>query len=502
MKISLKDKLNTKDLKKYDALLLPVWYREKGSDVMGEVFATLPETEQSFVKEYLKSKKRAPGKSYSLELRHKPGFIFISIEKSWDRKSFSLLVRKFILTIKKEGLSSGVIYLDDFEKDNLEVEDLVTLASENSLMANFDFSTEFKKEPKEGWPLVKEITLISNNGSKGVKGALNRGVICGEMVNTCRVMCNYPPGLMTPVGMAEMATTVSKDLPIKVSVFDENKLKKQGMNAILAVGGGSVNPPRLIVMEYNGGKESDPKLALVGKGITFDSGGLNIKPGNYMNDMHLDMSGGASVIYALAAIAKLKLPVNVVGVVAAAENLPSGTSYRPRDIIRSYSGKTIEIGNTDAEGRVVLADALGYVETKNPDLIVTIATLTGAVVVALGERISGLFVKDDKELRDRLEEVGEISLDEVWPLPLMKENQNEVEGVFADVNNTHKRAPYAGASAAAAFLSHFVDDKRKFAHIDMASRMISIPEEEFLTQGSVGFGVRYFVELASQWPLK
>jgi len=215
--------------------------------------------------------------------------------------------------------------------------------------------------------------------------------------------------------------------------------------------------------------------------------------------MQMDMSGGAAVIYAIRAIAALKLPINVFGFIPAVENMPSGLSYRQGDIIKAYGGKTIEIGNTDAEGRVILADAIEYAKTKKPELIVEISTLTGAAQVALGQRMAALFVKNNRPLQDALQAIGEVSGDLVWPMPLFSEHEGDVEGNLADVTNTHKNSSrWGGAISAAAFLSKFAGTQ-PFAHIDMAPRMLTLPEEEQLSRGAAGFGVRLFVELAKQW---
>ncbi len=367
-------------------------------------------------------------------------------------------------------------------------------------MVHFDFSEEFKTAPKGGWKRVEEVTLFTYHEGKGVTESVKRGETVGDGVNRCRVLANYPPGDMKPEGLVEAAKTIAKESSsISITVFDEKRMKVEGMNAILAVGQGSISPPRLIIMEYRGGMAKEKPLALVGKGVTFDSGGLNLKPGEAMTDMHMDMSGGAAVLCAISAIAKLKLPVNVIGLVPAVENMPSGISYRQGDIIKAYGGKTIEIGNTDAEGRVILADAIEYAKTKKPALIVTLATLTGAAEVALGERFAALFVKNNQPLQDKLQELGDASGDAVWPMPLTKEYERDVEGNLADLINTNRRATrYGGAIHAAAFLSQFAKPAN-FAHIDMAPRMTTLPDEEFLSKGAAGFGVRYFVELAQQW---
>jgi leucyl aminopeptidase len=264
----------------------------------------------------------------------------------------------------------------------------------------------------------------------------------------------------------------------------------------LGVGQGSSAKPRLIIMEYKGGAKDEKPIAFVGKGVTFDTGGVNIKSSDGMTDMHLDMSGGAAVIGAMSAIARLKLPINVCGLVPAAENMVSGESYRPGDILKSYSGKTIEVLNTDAEGRIILADAISYAKTKNPELIFDVATLTGAACVALGSRASGTFTQDEN-LSQFLSTVGEKSGDYVWPLPMWEEYEDEVRGTFGDVANLGKYGRAGGATSAAMFLWQFAKPNL-WAHLDIAPTMTSI-ESDVLSKGATGTGVRIMVEIAKNW---
>jgi len=494
MKFTIQNK--ARSLTKAEAIL--VFARLKNNKVdFDEFFSRLSKDQQGVVKSA--SIKAGEGKTFRFEKN--PVLVHVVVEKIYNEKNLSLVIRKFTALLKRERLESALIYIDDLEKDNLSSEKATEVIIKNAILAHYDFSQEFKAKPKEGWPLVKEITLLTHHEAGLLTNIIKEAEIVANAVNACRTLCNYPPSHLSPDSLAEAAKTASKNISnLTVKVFDEKKLKAEGMNGILAVGSGSINPPRLVIMEYKGGKDGQKPLALVGKGITFDSGGINTKPAEYMGDMHMDMSGGASVIYAIEAIAKLKLPVNVIGFIPAAENMPGGKSFRMHDIITAYGGKTIEVGHTDAEGRVVLADAIEYAKTKKPALVVTIATLTGAVVVALGQRFSGLFVKDNLKLRLALEKIGQDSGDLVWPLPLTKENENEVKGNLADFTNTHKNnSRYGGASSAAGFLSNFAGTQ-PFVHIDMAPRMVAMPDEESLPKGAVGFGVAYFVELAKQWP--
>ena len=250
-------------------------------------------------------------------------------------------------------------------------------------------------------------------------------------------------------------------------------------------------------MEYKGGKKKNKPIILVGKGVTFDTGGINLKPSNSLLGMNMDMSGGASVIHILALVAKMKLKKNVIGLIPSVENMASGKSYRPGDVIRSMSGKTIEVLNTDAEGRVILADALTYAEKYNPELVIDIATLTGAAMVALGERASAFFTKDNK-LAKMIENTGEKTGDYVWRLPLWEEYENEIKGTLGDWTNIHnKDSHYGGAIYAAIFLHQFAKDF-KWVHLDIAPRMTSMMGEN-LAQGAQGASVRLLYKFIEEY---
>ncbi len=500
MKFILEDKFSKQKLSQAEAVLFPVRVKAGRVEKMSGFSEKLSAADKKVLANFLKKASKKEGDSELLHLSGESPALFVVFINDLKKSDFILLLRRFVRNMKVRGPKVLAVNLPDFVSEILPAEELVFIISEQALLAHYDFGEFHKTPPKEGFKKIEKVLLFCQSVDRVVKDALKRGVVMGEAVNRARTISNYPGGDMTPEGLAEAARELAmRNLNLAVTVFDEQKMKLIGMNAILAVGKGSVNPPRLIIIEYSGGKSGLAPLALVGKGITFDSGGLNIKPADGMADMHLDMSGGAAVISAMGAIADLKLPINVMGIIAAAENMPSGLSYRQGDIIKSYGGKTIEIGNTDAEGRVVLADAIDYAKTKKPALIVTLATLTGASMVALGTRRSALFVKNNKSLQDIMQKLGDESGDVVWPLPLFSENEQDVLGIFADVTNTSKNhSRYGGASTGAAFLSHFAGEY-PFVHIDMAPRMLANTEEDQLSQGSVGFGVRFFVELAKGW---
>lgn len=270
---------------------------------------------------------------------------------------------------------------------------------------------------------------------------------------------------------------------------DMERLK---MGGILGVGKGSDVPPKYIIMEYRGGVKNEAPVVFVGKGVTFDTGGINLKPSDAILGMNMDMSGGAAVIHALSLSARLGVKKNIIALVPAVENMPSGASYRPGDVLRSMSGKTIEVLNTDAEGRIILADALHYAKRYKPSLVIDVATLTGAALVALGERASAIFTRD-QELETKLREWGDVSGDYVWPLPLWEEYDEEIKGTFGDVANLG-RTKWGGAITAAAFLAQFATGYR-WAHIDMAPRMVAV-EGEFLEKGAAGAPVRLLLKIA------
>jgi leucyl aminopeptidase len=324
--------------------------------------------------------------------------------------------------------------------------------------------TGFKSEQPAKRKLAK-VTVVASGAGKALKDAFNLGLATGRGMNFTRDLGNTPPNVCHPTWLAERAQQLAKEHDvIKTEVLDEKQMKKLGMNSLLSVSAGSAQPARLIVMEYKGGKSKDKPYVLVGKGITFDTGGISLKPGEGMDEMKYDMGGAAAVFGTMQAIAESKPKINVVAVVAAAENMPSGTATRPGDIVTSMSGQTIEILNTDAEGRLVLCDALTYVKKYNPEVVVDMATLTGAAIIALGHHATGLLANND-ELADELLAAGERAGDRAWRLPLWDEYQSQLDSNFADMQNIGGRP--AGTSTAACFLSRFAKEYR-WAHLDIA----------------------------------
>jgi len=321
---------------------------------------------------------------------------------------------------------------------------------------------------------------------------LRSGIVEGEKFssgcNFARDLVNQPPNLLTPVKLAEEAKAMAKAEGMKCRILTVPQMEKLNMGGILGVGQGSVNPPRLIALEYKGAKKrKSPTIAIVGKGVTFDTGGISLKPGAGMDQMKSDMGGAAAVLGAAQIVARLGLDVNLLTVVPAAENMPDGNAVRPADVITMANGKTVEILNTDAEGRLILGDALWYAGRGKPDYIIDAATLTGACVVALGNHFAGL-MSNSGELIDSLKQAGGETFERVWHLPLIDEHKDAMKGTWSDLKNLGPRE--GGAMTAAGFLSHFVDDETQWAHIDIAGPSYSEKASATSPVGGTGFGAR------------
>lgn len=416
-------------------------------------------------------------------------------KKTITQRAFILLPRRIIASAKAQRFKNIALDVESILSivtvEGIEPKERLEIFAREAVMANFDF-VHYKKTPEEGWAFVELVTFFgAGDREKELKTAVARGKIVGEEVNRARTLSNIPGGDMTPKVLAQKAKEAIEGTGITLKVLGEAEMKKLGMGGILGVSQGSDAEAQFIILEYKKGGAEEQPVVLVGKGITFDTGGLNLKPSNAIHEMHMDMSGGAAVIAAVTAAAKLGVKKNIIGLIPAAENMPSGNSYRPGDILRTMSGITIEVTNTDAEGRVILSDALTYAERYNPKLVVDIATLTGAAMVALGTRASAIFSKDDTVI-ETLRTLGEQSGDHVWPLPLWDEYEKDIKGTFGDIVNS-SAVRYGGTIEGAMFLYQFAK-KYTWAHIDMAPRMTA-NSDEFLTKGAAGAPVRLLVKL-------
>ncbi len=364
--------------------------------------------------------------------------------------------------------------------------------AEGSLLGLYRFRKYMTKvaEDKE----VKELLIVEQEPAKlkALQRGCDRGEIIAEATMLARDLVNEPANHMTPTDLAQVAECLAKKHGLGLTVLDYEQMKKEGMGALLGVAQGSCQPPKLIVLSYKGDKKSSKAWGFVGKGITFDSGGISIKPSEGMADMKGDMAGAAAVMAAVSAVAQLKLKVNVTAVIPATENLPSGTATKPGDVLKAITGKTIEVVNTDAEGRLILADALGYAVKQGLSPLVDIATLTGACHVALGGFCSGLF-GGNQELIDKLVKAGTESGERLWQMPMYEEYKEMNKSDIADIKNSGGR--WGGAITAAQFLAEFVRDT-PWAHIDIAGTSDTDKEKGYLVKGATGFGVRTLIYLA------
>ncbi|MCZ6533299.1 MAG: leucyl aminopeptidase [SAR324 cluster bacterium] len=348
------------------------------------------------------------------------------------------------------------------------------------------------KKPRKS---LARVALLDPDGITSAK-SVRQGAVRGDAVNLARTLGNQPPNYMTPTQLAKEARQVARKRGLKLRVLEQAELEKLGMGMFMGVARGSRQPPKLILMEYRP-RGAKGTLAFVGKGITFDSGGISLKPGQAMDEMKFDMCGAAAVVGAMDGIGALKPLVNVVGVIPACENLPDGNAVKPGDILKSYAGKHVEILNTDAEGRLVLGDALAYaIKTFKPDAVIDLATLTGACVIALGHYATGAISNEEKFL-DQVVRAGKASGDVVWPLPNFPEYAEGLKGKYADLQNIGPRE--GGAITAGLFLKHFVGEV-PWVHLDIAGTAWGVKGIGHIPyEGATGVGVGLLIDLAKSW---
>lgn len=403
-------------------------------------------------------------------------------------------VRRFaaraVRVAERVRVSSVAVVLDGL--DGLDDEAAAQAAAEGLGLAAWRF-TELKNDDDEE---TAPVTVTAGDVlGTGAPDALARGTVRGAAIargsNLTRTLQARPGNVATPTHLAEEARRVAGSVGLEVTIFDEERMRKEGMHALLSVSRGSVEEARLIILEHKGGGDGDPPLVLVGKGLTFDAGGISLKPPAGMEDMKFDMSGGAAVIGAMQAVAELGLPLNVVGIVPSSENLPSGSATKPGDVIGSLAGKTIEVINTDAEGRLILADALAWGARMKPAAMVDCATLTGSVIIALGHHAAAVMGNDD-DLVAELIDAGNASGERCWQLPLWDEYKKQLESDTADLKNVGGRP--GGSITAGCFLSEFVGETT-WAHLDIAGTAFgesTLPYNR--GKGALGHPTRLLVE--------
>lgn len=394
--------------------------------------------------------------------------------------------------LAKKQLSSFLLAFPQIPLRKTEFTAQVQAIAEGLFLADYRYDRYLPKDRPGQSIALNDVGLLisSTDHLSAAKEAVSAAEAITSGVCFARDLVNAPGNLKSPEYLAMQAVAMAEQVGIKAKLLDRRELDRQGFGAMLGVAQGSTRDPYLIVLEYRGGDEATRPIALVGKGVTFDSGGISLKPGEKMDEMKMDMGGAATVLGTMQAAAQLKLPINLVGVVPAVENMPSGTAIRPGDILTSLSGKTIEVLNTDAEGRLILADALTYVGRYQPRVVIDLATLTGACIVALGNQAAAVLGNHDGLIR-KLVKAGEQSGERFWQLPLWDEYAELIKSDFADVKNTGGRA--AGTITAAAFLQEFAKHY-KWAHLDIAGMAWAEQGKAGQPKGGTGFGVRALIE--------
>lgn len=375
-------------------------------------------------------------------------------------------------------------------------EEIASVVVEGAFMALFD-PDKYRTEDKEAREISKLVVVMDGADEADLQRGAERGRIIGESVNFTRDLANEPGAYMTPTNMSERARDVATEFGLSIDVLDEARMEQEGMGSLLSVSHGSEEPAKLIILKYtpsNASEDGAELLAFVGKGITFDSGGISLKPGENMELMKYDMTGGATVMGAMRAIAQIKPSIPVLGVVPCSENLPSGKATKPGDVVRAMTGKTIEVINTDAEGRLILADAIAYAKKLGATKIVDIATLTGAVSIALGD-VNTAVIGTDQELISEIVAAGKETGEKFWQLPLDKEYSKQIKSDIADIKNVGGRK--AGTITAAAFLKEFADGV-SWAHLDIAGTAWSDEAKPYRAKGPTGVAVRTFIRIVAR----
>lgn len=391
--------------------------------------------------------------------------LFVGVGKTeLDEQGYDRALRIAFTRLSATKVKHVTILLDDIAVKGRDLAWQLQHMVLRAQYANYRYSAT--RQLKEAHHPLGRLDVVGVANTAQYKKASKYGLAIAAGTQTARELGDLPANICTPEYLAKYATNMAKNLSqLNVTVFNEKKIRAMKMGALLSVSQGSIQPPYVITMEYRGADESQQPVALIGKGVCFDTGGISIKPSSAMDEMKYDMCGAASVIGTMEVVARLGLPLNVIGMVGAVENMPSDRATKPGDVVTSMSGKTIEVLNTDAEGRMVLSDLLHHVKDYRPACIVDIATLTGACVVALGKHACGLY-SNRQDLADRLTKAGQSSVDRAWQMPLWPEYKKELRTHFADIANIGGR--YAGSISAACFLYEFVGEEWAWAHLDIA----------------------------------
>lgn len=440
------------------------------------------------------------GKLYEIQLLYSKSRKLLLVGAGKKEKLNFLTLQNWVGTAVKQLISktkTASILVP--ETDNLSSEEIAKATVIGAEIAIFNPLEEYKSE-KEA-PILNSLEILISKAERGYQTGIKDGLIIAESINLVRQLGDKPANIMTPTYFLNTATKLAKENKLRLTVLDEKQAAKKGMGAFVGVAKGSDEPSFMIALEYTGDLRSKEKWGLIGKGITFDTGGLNIKTERHMNEMHYDMCGAAAVLAAISAIAKLDLKTNVVAIMAVTENFPSGKAQRPGDIVKTYSGKTAEVANTDAEGRLVLVDALSFAQKDfKASKLIDLATLTGAIISALGDFYTGAFGNNPnftQKLIDSAKKVGE----KIWEMPMDEEFNEIVKSDVADLYNLGKGGSMPGAAssiAGAKFLEAVIEDNRPWIHLDIAGSSTDMKPKSYRSIGATGVGVKTLIQLISE----
>ena len=384
-----------------------------------------------------------------------------------------------------------VCLIPDIPKSTGRLDDVAQAMIEGAILGDYRF-TDYRTDQSSNGKVLQSCTLLAPTSSSTVilKEGAKRGQALGEATCFVRNLCNHPANVMTPSRVVTEARSIAREAKVRLRVLERAQMEKLGMGGLLGVARGSIEPPKFVILEYSGGPRNQSPVVLVGKTVTFDSGGISLKPSENMEQMKADMTGGAEVLATVRATARLRLRLNVIGLLPVTENMPGGRATKPGDILTMLSGKTVEVQNTDAEGRLILADGLAYATRLKPACVIDVATLTGACIVALGQFAIGMLGNDDG-LKDDLRQAGEDSGERVWEMPLWDEYFEQLKSDVADMRNIGGRG--GGMITAAMFLSKFAGDY-PWVHLDIASTDWSAADRPCISKGPTGTGTRLLIQ--------
>ena len=492
-------KISIKKTKKFENTLVAFMFKDKFPTYLNSYKKDI----QSALKEvdFTGNKKTSLFIPLNQSSSHKNLMILgLGSESSFNYEEVRQASARMYKELKKYNQQTADVLAESFiSKNSSDIKEICQALTTALILSSYTCN-EFKQKPKKEEKKIKEIFIcLSSKKSSSCEKAVKEGIILGESANFAKRLGNYPGNFMTPSILANEIKQKTKNTKIKTTVWDKKRIKQEKMGGLLGVSLGSPEEPRFIIMEYKGATASKKPVVLVGKGLTFDSGGISLKPSQAMDEMKFDMCGSIAVAGAMLAIEKLGLKVNVIGLIPSSENMPGQNANKPGDILKARNGKTMEVLNTDAEGRLILADALSYASELKPQAIFDAATLTGAIIISLGNLFTGFFTKNEG-LTKKIQKASEKSGEKVWRLPLTEDHTKDIKSSIADVANISSTRG-AGSSTAAAFLEHFVDKNIPWAHFDIAGTAWNVHNrlEYCNPKQASGVMLRTFVELVRSY---